>query len=182
MISPCCEMLLKDHTVCVSPKVFHTYCVILTHFVMFHLFTEQILTVSKFATIGKYYLCDAGYNTRPGFLAPYRSVRYHLSDYRDRLPTNYKELFNYRHSSLRTSVERAFGSLKGRFKILTSRPFFPYRTQVEIVIACCILHNFILSHGEDDFIQSEEEWTAQNLAEGEGPVDSFEKRPMLGFK
>ena len=64
------------------------------------------------------------------------------------------------------SVERAFCSLKGRFKILTSRSFFPYRTQVETVMACCILHNFTLSHGEDDFIPTEGEWTTQNLAEG----------------
>ena len=63
-------------------------------------------------------------------------------------------------------MERGFGSLKGRFKILKSRPYFPYRTQVETVMACYILHNFILSHGEDDFIPTKEEWTAQNLADG----------------
>ena len=62
-------------------------------------------------------------------------------------------------------MERAFGSLKGRFKILASRPFFPFRTQVDIVMACCILHNFILSHGHDDFVPSEGDWIAQNLSE-----------------
>ena len=63
-------------------------------------------------------------------------------------------------------MERAFGSLKGRFKILASRPFFPFRTQVDIVLACCILHNFIMSHGCDDFVPSEEDWIAQNVSKG----------------
>jgi len=85
-------------------------------------------------TIGKFYLCDAGYDTRPSFLAPYCAVRYHLSEFSGRAPSNYKELYNYRHSSLQTTVEWAFRWLKGRFKILTSRPFFPYRTQVDIVM------------------------------------------------
>ena len=116
-------------------------------------------------TLGKFYLCDAGYNTRPGFLSPYRAVRYHLSEFSGRAPSTYQELYNYRHSSLRTTVERAFGSLKGRFKILASRPFFPYRTQVDIVMACCILHNFILSHGVDEFVPSEDNWIAQNVSQ-----------------
>ncbi|XP_039141252.1 putative nuclease HARBI1 [Dioscorea cayenensis subsp. rotundata] len=108
---------------------------------------------------GKYYLVDAGYATRPGFLSPYRGVRYHLKEFGSRTPANHKELYNLRHSSARTTIERAFGSLKGRFKILTSRPFFPFKTQAELVLATCILHNYILSGGEDVFIPSEEEWT-----------------------
>jgi hypothetical protein len=66
---------------------------------------------------------------------------------------NEKELFNHRHSSLRVSVERAFGSLKGRFKILDdATSFFPFSTQVEIVVACCIIHNWVIQDGGDDFI------------------------------
>lgn len=96
---------------------------------------------------------DAGYATRPGFIAPYRKVRYHLSDFStENPPTNAKELFNLRHSSLRTTVERVFGSLKSRFKILDSKPFHPFVTQVDIVNACCILHNFIIDKGGDRFM------------------------------
>ena len=113
---------------------------------------------SNYFVIGKYYLVDAGYSTRPGFISPFRGVRYHLKEFSARTPSNMKELFNYRHSSLRTSVERAFGSLKSRFKILTSRPFFPFETQVDIVIACCILHNYILQRGKDIFIPNVEDW------------------------
>jgi hypothetical protein len=71
-----------------------------------------------------------------------------------------KELFNLRRSSLRVSIERAFGSLKGRFKIVDdATPFFCYPTQVDIVVACCIIHNWDISDGIDEFIIPEDEWT-----------------------
>ena len=64
---------------------------------------------------------------------------------------NEKELFNLRHSSLQVTVERAFGALKRRFKILDDAiPFFPFPTQVDVV-ACCIIHNWVIQDGVDDF-------------------------------
>ncbi|XP_039117478.1 protein ALP1-like [Dioscorea cayenensis subsp. rotundata] len=101
---------------------------------------------------GKYYLVDAGYTTMNGFIAPYRGVRYHLKEHSGRPPTNPKELFNLRHSMLRSRVERAFGTLKNRFKILTSHPFFPFRTQVKLVLGCCIIHNYIAGVDPSDRI------------------------------
>jgi hypothetical protein len=50
------------------------------------------------------------------------------------------------------TVERAFGALKNRFRILDNKPFYPYKTQVKLVLACCILHNWILRHRDDDYI------------------------------
>jgi hypothetical protein len=77
--------------------------------------------------VGNYYLVDARYACKYGFLPPYRGVRYHLSEYVNiSHPTNGKELFNLRHSSLRVTVERAFGALKGRFRILDNKPFHTY--------------------------------------------------------
>ena len=71
-------------------------------------------------------------------------MRYHLSEFQGgNLPTNPKELFNHRHSSLRNVIERTFGVLKARFPILTTAPPYPIETQVKIVLACCILHNHI---------------------------------------
>jgi hypothetical protein len=67
-------------------------------------------------------------------------------------------LFNHRHSSLRQTVERAFGSLKRRFKIIDdATPFFPFAVQVEIVVACCIIHNWVIEDGGDEFIILESE-------------------------
>jgi hypothetical protein len=42
------------------------------------------------------------------------------------MPTNARELYNLMHTSLRVSVERAIGALKGRFKILDNKSFHKY--------------------------------------------------------
>jgi hypothetical protein len=76
-------------------------------------------------------------------------------------PQNARELFNLRHSSLRVSVERAFGALKNRFRILYSKPFHTYKTQVKLVIACYILHNWILGFGVDHIVP-DEDWLPPN--------------------
>ncbi|WVZ50451.1 hypothetical protein U9M48_001702 [Paspalum notatum var. saurae] len=108
---------------------------------------------------GKFYLVDAGYGAKPGFLSPFRGVRYHLNEWGNNPVQNEKELFNLRHSSLRVTVERAFGSLKRRFKILDdATPYFPFTTQVEIVVACCIIHNWVIQDGSDEFIIPEQNW------------------------
>ncbi|KAL9676777.1 hypothetical protein QQ045_004997 [Rhodiola kirilowii] len=68
----------------------------------------------------KYYLVDSGYPNTTGYLAPYKDkrVRYHMSTFRDGdQPTGVHEKFNYRYSSLRTTIERAFGILKNSWKI-----------------------------------------------------------------
>uniref|UniRef100_A0A0A9BJ35 DDE Tnp4 domain-containing protein n=1 Tax=Arundo donax TaxID=35708 RepID=A0A0A9BJ35_ARUDO len=49
--------------------------------------------------------------------------------------------------------------LKNRFKVLMSRPSYPFPTQVRVVIACCILHNWILQNGgADQFVYTEQLW------------------------
>ena len=87
-----------------------------------------------------------------GFIAPYQGGRYHLKEHSGHAPTNPKELFNLRHSTLRTRVERAFGIIKNHFRILTSQPFFLCKTQVTLVLAYCILHNYILGVDPNDQI------------------------------
>ena len=71
----------------------------------------------------RYYLVDFGYTNCPGFLAPYRGSRYHLNLWRGNTPTDYKELFNLRHSSVRNTIEQAFGLLKKRWAILRTIVF-----------------------------------------------------------
>lgn len=86
-------------------------------------------------------------------LTPYRGVRYHLNEYSSQNPPrNAKELYNLRHSSLRNGVERAFGILKGRFRAIDAKPFWSYKTQVDVVLACCILHNLIMGLDPNDYI------------------------------
>jgi hypothetical protein len=53
-------------------------------------------------------------------------------------------------------VERAFGALKGRFRIIDNKSFHTYKTQVKLVQACCILHNWIIGFGLDTIVPVEE--------------------------
>lgn len=86
----------------------------------------KYLSNAMFTIIGKYYLVDAGYGAKPGFLPPFCSTRYHLNEWGHHPVENAEELFNLGHSSLRMKVECAFGSLKRRFKVLDDiKPFFP---------------------------------------------------------
>ena len=113
--------------------------------------------------LGKSYLVDAGYACRPGFLPPYRGTRYHLKEYGGiNYPTNPRELFNLRHSSLRVTIERAFGVLKNHFRIIDNKPFHPFKTQVKLVLACCILHNWILGYRVDEIVPAEFSWVPNN--------------------
>ncbi|KAG8368996.1 hypothetical protein BUALT_Bualt15G0104300 [Buddleja alternifolia] len=95
---------------------------------------------------GNYYLCDNGYTNCEGFLTPNRGVRYHLKDWGDSgaTPQNHKEYFNMCHSKARNVIERTWGMLKMRLAVLRSHAFYPIKTQNHIVLACCLLHNFIL--------------------------------------
>ena len=66
--------------------------------------------------VGKYYLSNARYGNKNEILSPYRSVQYHLKEFSDCPPKNESELFNLRHSSLRTTIEQGFGLLKKNFE------------------------------------------------------------------
>ncbi|WVZ85459.1 hypothetical protein U9M48_032384 [Paspalum notatum var. saurae] len=93
---------------------------------------------------GKFYLVDSGYPNRPGYLAPYKSTKYHLPEYRQGpRPSGKKEVFNYLHSSLRNVIERSFGVLKMKWRILSKIPSYPMLKQTKIILACMGLHNFI---------------------------------------
>ena len=86
-------------------------------------------------------------------------MRYHLQDFtgNGNDPENEKELFNLRHASLRNVIERIFGIFKSRFTIFKSAPPFPFKTQVEIVLACAALHNFLRKECRSDEFPIEEE-------------------------
>ena len=105
---------------------------------------------------GKYYLVDAGYPNEYGYLGPYKGERYHFQEYRRRgQPSGRKEVFNRAHSSLRNVIERSFGVWKQRWRILQNMSAYPYKTQVEIVVASMALHNYIRRRSQDDAVFSE---------------------------
>ncbi|MFQ6667455.1 hypothetical protein Gotur_033475 [Gossypium turneri] len=64
----------------------------------------------------------------------------HSKGYQSSTP---EEFCNMKHASARNVIERCFGLLKLRWGILRSRSFYPVRAHNRIIIACCLLHNFI---------------------------------------
>ena len=98
-------------------------------------------------------------------MSPYWSVRYHFKEFSDRPPENEQELFNLRHSSLRTTIERGFGVLKKRFRVLDAEPFWSFEIQVKVVLACCVIHNHIMEVDPTDYIME----VAMNQVESSGP-------------
>ena len=105
----------------------------------------------------KFYLVDAGYPHKRGYMAPYKGsrIRYHLQDFRrgngsERVPRNPKEKFNHLHSSCRMIIERTFGVWKARFAILANMPMYKIDTQTDIVLPTMAIHNYIRKSNYSD--------------------------------
>ncbi|XXG85348.1 hypothetical protein AAC387_Pa11g0442 [Persea americana] len=110
------------------------------------------------------------------------------------MPRTEHELFNLHHAKLRNIVERTFAVLKQRFALLQSAPRYPMQTQVKIVVACCVLHNFIRQWNleddlfriafnemmeEDDVVDEEDQDIEADNVGGPSNVD---KQFMTGFR
>ena len=105
-------------------------------------------------------------------MSPYRSVRYHLKEFSDCSPKNEQELFNLRHSSLRTTIERGFGVLKKHFRVLDAEPFWCFETQVKVVLVCCVTHNHIIRIDLANYIME----AAMNQVESSGSQQETQSR------
>ncbi|XLT37097.1 hypothetical protein HN873_068389 [Arachis hypogaea] len=125
----------------------------------------------------KFYLGDAGFMPKHRLITPYRGVRYHLKEYARRGPENERELFNLRHASLRNVIERSFGVLKKRFAIITSgtEPHYDFKTMIEIVVACCILHNFLMGVDPDPHLIAQVDRELQENNPEEDEVVRYEQ-------
>ena len=118
---------------------------------------QNNLITSVFFFLGKYYLVDAGFMLRSGLITPYRGVRYHLKEYSRNPPRNARDLFNHLHSSLGNAIERAFSVLKKRFPIIASamEPNYGVKIQNKTIVACCILHNYLMGVDPDEKLLDE---------------------------
>ena len=88
-----------------------------------------------FALVG-----DASYPCRPWMLAPYRG---HKDDL-----TREEYYWNFVQSSTRMFVERAFGMLKGRWRILLKMIDVHLKNVPELVNTCLVLHNMCIFFGD----------------------------------
>lgn len=140
---------------------------------------------------GKYYVADAGYISSDMTILLFAGgVRYHLKEWlqpivaatrtgklqTDLRPTDEKELFNLRHSSLRNVVERVFGVLKNRFHILEKRAKYSMHTQIQLVYALVALHNFIGRANANDALFNDEIARMQKDILIPQPDDMFNQR------
>jgi hypothetical protein len=67
-----------------------------------------------------------------------------------------KELFNLRHAQLRNHVEHIIGVLKMCFPVLKCDSYYSIETQIDIVLAGCVLHNFIkTSDGSEQWLNED---------------------------
>ncbi|KAJ3019577.1 hypothetical protein NUW54_g43 [Trametes sanguinea] len=133
---------------------------------------------------GKMYIGDAGFPMCNVLLVPYRGVRYHLAEWgqAETRPANAQELFNLRHTSARNVVERIFGILKRRFRILTIPCKFSMSVQARILPALCAIHNFIRIHDSEeindfptDFYDPSPGERNGNLGDGAASADERER-------
>jgi hypothetical protein len=91
-----------------------------------------------------FFLGDAGYPLITGrILTPFRGVRYHLKEYSSNSPTNPMELFNLRHSTLRSIVERCIGRVKRRWAIFKGQSELAPKLFCKAIVVACLLHNFL---------------------------------------
>jgi len=105
-------------------------------FISFILYDRWILITLGNCFTGKYYLVDSGYPNRKGYLAPYKGQRYHIPEFQSgSQPIGLKEIFNHAHSSLRNVIERAFGVLKMKWRILLNVPGYPIEKQKKKLLA-----------------------------------------------
>ncbi|CAN1243444.1 Putative nuclease HARBI1 [Linum perenne] len=131
---------------------------------------------------GKYYLVDNGYINMEGFIAPYPGVRSHLHQFRgaNQLPRTAMELFNHRHSSLRNAIHKSFNVLKKRFPILKVATQYGIQIQRDIVIAACVLHNFVRHEERKDWLfASVEGVSVEDLSEFDDEADIPELGPSM---
>jgi hypothetical protein len=96
---------------------------------------------------GGFLLGDGGYGLSASVQVPYRGVRYHLKEFHPNAggrPKDYKELFNLRHAQLRNIIERCFGLLKRRFKILRNGIDMANPNDIwGTCYSCVAIHNYI---------------------------------------
>lgn len=59
-------------------------------------------------------------------------------------------MFNLRHASARNVIERIFGVLKQRFRILLLAPQYSLEIQARIPAALAAIHNYICEHSDAD--------------------------------
>lgn len=62
--------------------------------------------------------------------------------------TNAEKTYNIKLCSVRSIIERTFGALKGKFRRLKFLDMTDLQLANKVIGAACVLHNFMIDHGE----------------------------------
>jgi hypothetical protein len=93
-------------------------------------------------------------------------------------------VFNFAHSSLRNVIERSFGVVKMKWRILLNLPSFSLKKQSKIIIACMAPHNFIRDSAihDRDFDQFVPTNLVNDIHLGESSNSTFDDLDMSAFR
>ncbi|KAJ4924492.1 hypothetical protein JOQ06_003448 [Pogonophryne albipinna] len=97
---------------------------------------------------------DTAFPLKPYLLRPYPGKNL----------THQKSIFNYRLSRARMVVENAFGILASRWRIFHRRINLLPKNVDTLVVAGCILHNFLLAPSENQRLLDEAEQQGRHMA------------------
>jgi hypothetical protein len=95
-------------------------------------------------------------------------------------PKTPQELWNLRQSQLRTTVERAFGGTRKKLKAFRYGTSFPPQVQARVILACCLLHNFIkMNDVHDSDMDDQEEDVEDNMQPQDADVEPEDEDEMI---
>ena len=95
---------------------------------------------------GSHLIGDKAYKLTPYLMTPFR----HSANL-----TAEQVRYNKCQSATRMAIERAIGILKGRFRILRSElDLESVESMVEVIMACCVLHNIALASDSEEDMES----------------------------
>ena len=94
--------------------------------------------------IEHYFVCDDAFPLSMNLMKPYSKSRL----------TDEKRIFNYLLSRARRVSENAFGILAARFRVLHTMMCLDPRKARTVVLACCTLHNMLLSKSSQSYCPS----------------------------
>lgn len=96
-----------------------------------------------------------------------------------------EKIFNYRLCRARRIVENVFGILTSRFQVLQTTIRVNLKTVDKIVLACCVLHNFLRKKSRAYFTPSAVDWediSTGQLTEGEWRQEVSELVGLQGIR
>ena len=87
-----------------------------------------------------------------------------------------RRIFNYRLSRARRVVENAFGVLANRFRVFMSTINLEPEKVENIVLACCSLHNFLISTNKTSYMPED---INESMISNESPVTMQQENEIL---